>query len=131
VRGDRENLRHVEGRQRIADFPRSRPFEDEGLVPGLGVAPVGRRGGFFFELDAHRAPPPDGSLNAAVSRSISSRVFISVTATRKRFSGPPPSRERGTPARIPRDARRASSGAAGPGPSTANSLNVGPAKGRR
>jgi hypothetical protein len=54
-------------------------------------------------------------------------VFISVTAVRKRFSAPEPNRERGTPARIPFAASRETSGAAGPGASTQNSLNVGPA----
>ncbi len=74
--GDRDDLGHVERRQRVADLPLARALEDERLVARLGTE-RGRRG---RRRRPSLRPRRSRSLSAsaATSRSISSRVFISV-----------------------------------------------------
>ena len=82
--GDREGRRYVERRQGVPDLPLSGALEDERLGARLRPQPVFEHGALLFQLDAQSR-----SLRAATRRSNSSRVFISVTATRNRFFSPP------------------------------------------
>ena len=73
-------IRDVERRERVPDLPRPGALEDERLVAGLRVEAVtGGRGRLLLDLEAHADSP-----RAAAKRSISPRVFSSVTATRNR-----------------------------------------------
>ena len=50
--GDRDRRRHVQRRQRVADLPLARAFEDQRLGARLG-ARIHGRGGLLLDLDAH------------------------------------------------------------------------------
>src|ERR1051326_275100 len=107
----------VERGQSIADASGLRTFEDQLLVR-TDVT------GYFRDAVGH------SSLNAETSASICSRVFVSVTQTRKSLARSGMNRDSAMPPSISFSlASCASSSAALPGARTTNSLKRGPEKG--